>query len=354
MEATRRRPPTAAATALSAALAIAALQIATVRADDEARCVFPFMYEGLRRDSCVSHEHSQPWCATTRNYDADRMWRNCRAEDMSGLPRMLPQASRIVTASGGDEVRLACVVQNLQQHAIVWTKRGEEHPLTIRNFVYTKDRRVSVENSTSIAEGISVWKLVIRDANQSDSGMYECRVPMRNILLHYDIQLSVAARVEEAVPAVTLGEARSRTVDKGAPFSLQCNATSTDDPSRRPMPPEVEWFKDGIKVNSVALSSVLITNQISGRFRISTLLVERSTMEDAGTYICRTSEQTFAEVKVHVLNVDKDNKKRGTAHEANDKGAHASHQVNAARWLRGDTLAIWHALFLAAFFKKNS
>lgn len=41
-------------------------------------CVLPFLYEGQLVYSCIRDNHNQPWCATTDNYDIDKLWDNCQ------------------------------------------------------------------------------------------------------------------------------------------------------------------------------------------------------------------------------------------------------------------------------------
>ena len=40
-------------------------------------CVFPFIYRRRRYTSCTSVKSKRPWCATTSNYDKDKMWGYC-------------------------------------------------------------------------------------------------------------------------------------------------------------------------------------------------------------------------------------------------------------------------------------
>lgn len=41
-------------------------------------CVFPFIYKGRRYSSCTRiNSRKGPWCATTPNYDADKLWGYC-------------------------------------------------------------------------------------------------------------------------------------------------------------------------------------------------------------------------------------------------------------------------------------
>ena len=42
-------------------------------------CVFPFKYNNKMYSSCVTTNHHERWCGTTADYDADKLWADCRA-----------------------------------------------------------------------------------------------------------------------------------------------------------------------------------------------------------------------------------------------------------------------------------
>ena len=46
-------------------------------------CVFPFIYKRRRYYSCTKRNAARKWCATTPNYDRDRLWSYCRG--VSGM-----------------------------------------------------------------------------------------------------------------------------------------------------------------------------------------------------------------------------------------------------------------------------
>ena len=49
-----------------------------VKTTDDKCCVFPFIYDGEKRYTCISKGHWRKWCATTGNYDEnDDDWGNC-------------------------------------------------------------------------------------------------------------------------------------------------------------------------------------------------------------------------------------------------------------------------------------
>ena len=51
--------------------------------DNNAPCVFPFIYDGMTFTECTSKgdKHNRVWCATTSNYDKDKKWGYCQTDD---------------------------------------------------------------------------------------------------------------------------------------------------------------------------------------------------------------------------------------------------------------------------------
>ena len=86
-------------------------------------------------------------------------------------------------------------------------------------------------------------------------------------------------------------------IEEGSTVKLLCNATGNPDP-----PHDVEWFKDGDKINSDAEAGILITKRINTQVLISFLFITNSAMQDAGDYICRSSSGDAGMIKVHILN----------------------------------------------------
>ena len=86
-------------------------------------------------------------------------------------------------------------------------------------------------------------------------------------------------------------------VEKGSMVQLICNATGKPDP-----PHDVEWFKNGAKINSDAEAGILITKKIDAKVLISVLVIKNSKMRDTGDYICRSSNRDAGMIKVHILN----------------------------------------------------
>ena len=80
-------------------------------------------------------------------------------------------------------------------------------------------------------------------------------------------------------------------------MKLTCNATGDGYP-----PDVMDWFKDGIKLTSDVRRHISIDVSLAERTITSQLSVERASMVDAGTYVCRTSNKQITSSKVNVLN----------------------------------------------------
>jgi len=87
--------------------------------------------------------------------------------------------------------------------------------------------------------------------------------------------------------------------EKGEPIRISCNATSdTMTPAR------MDWFRDGIKIKQNADAGIFIHEYTirESKSLYSELEIKKSTMKDAGTYICRSSRTDVVSHYVVVLN----------------------------------------------------
>lgn len=48
-------------------------------------CHFPFRYSGKMYTTCATQDETKPWCATTYNYDVDKLWGYCGGEETSSV-----------------------------------------------------------------------------------------------------------------------------------------------------------------------------------------------------------------------------------------------------------------------------
>ena len=90
-------------------------------------------------------------------------------------------------------------------------------------------------------------------------------------------------------------------VNKGEPIHLSCDATGV-----RHIPEFIFWFKDGIEVtphgrnrnSRVAVTSFRSTEQQALH---SELIINHSSLQDKGTYICRSSDGVSDSLIVNIL-----------------------------------------------------
>lgn len=86
-------------------------------------------------------------------------------------------------------------------------------------------------------------------------------------------------------------------VERGDSIVLHCNATGEYYP-----PDEMDWFHDGHRMSSNERIFITKRYSIVRRTFTSTLKIKRASMQDSGTYVCRSSNMQITSTKVHVLN----------------------------------------------------
>ena len=91
----------------------------------------------------------------------------------------------------------------------------------------------------------------------------------------------------------------TKFVEKGDSIHLICNASGSTSP-----PEDLDWFKDGIKITADGWKQITIDKfrVQSTKTLVSVLDKKYSDMDDAGTYVCRSSNLGVTSLKVHVLN----------------------------------------------------
>ncbi|XP_041363298.1 lachesin-like isoform X2 [Gigantopelta aegis] len=229
------------------------------------------------------------------------------------------------TFTEGDLARLRCSVSNLGTKKVIWRRMSDPNPLTIGQRTFVEDRRITVEHSPLHPD----WNLIIKQVRRDDAGVYECQVSSRSRFLRWNVSLYVIARTtpRRIKPAIKIKGAKY--VEKGMNVRLTCNATGAVHP-----PDEIDWFKNGDKLETNYARKVYIQKRVSLTTRtiLSILEIKNAKMTDAGLYICRTSDLQIKSRRVNVLNAETVNVKRGTEHESENasgfKDGHALKAVN--------------------------
>lgn len=88
----------------------------------------------------------------------------------------------------------------------------------------------------------------------------------------------------------------SNFVEVGRTITVMCNATAIDFPTG-----DIDWFIDGHKVRENSRTTITKYSSFVEKVIISKLTITHAQLEDAGTYVCRTSESQITNTKIHVL-----------------------------------------------------
>ncbi|XP_005103953.1 uncharacterized protein LOC101859116 isoform X1 [Aplysia californica] len=206
---------------------------------------------------------------------------------------------------------------------------------------WTSDPNISMDPSRKPGQ-ITNWDLVIRHLKPKDAGVYECQITSKAGLVRF-VTLNVVGppitkpdasqlhreRPKGPAPNLTVSVCGAadmhgclisitgkRYVNLGERIHLVCNASGGVR-----IPDEIDWFKAGDKIDSVKYRNIVIEKYQSMAHRsfISELIIDHSSLHDTGDYICRSSRNDIANLKVTVLHAGRDNYRRGTA-EAGSQG----------------------------------
>ncbi|XP_071103721.1 zwei Ig domain protein zig-8-like isoform X2 [Haliotis cracherodii] len=247
-------------------------------------------------------------------------------DDGTSIPYFNPRPNNL-TYYRGDTAILQCSIQHLGTKTVIWRRASDPNPVTIGEQVYVGNPRYSLQQLKEKGE----WNLVIKNVVPEDSGVYECQVSSRKkIIWHILLRVNASTnpqrvnseyfkngrdKPQSTVPAIFVSG--TTFVEKGDPIHIVCNATGSVNP-----PQDLDWFKDGIKITPDAHQKITIEKfqSLPTKTIVSVLQLKHSNMNDAGTYVCRSSNLDITSIKVHVLNAGSLNVKR-TSTEDEDKSS---------------------------------
>ncbi|BFY97327.1 hypothetical protein BsWGS_00369 [Bradybaena similaris] len=258
------------------------------------------------------------------------------------VPEFLPGASNI-SVREGDVAFLPCHVRHLGTKQVAWRRIDGDKFLTIGTMTWAEENNVSLNHSRKSGH-VTTWDLVIHHVRPEDGGLYECQVTSRaghvrlvqlNVVVHNTKQTwklkhegsgklsrKGAPRPESSIPNVPVSVCGAADmngclisitgkmyVDLGDKIHLVCNASGGPR-----IPDEIDWFKAGDKIDSSKYRHVVLDKyqSIADSSFISELIIEHSQLSDTGDYICRSSRNDIANLKVTVLYAETANKRRGT------------------------------------------
>ncbi|XP_012935571.1 zwei Ig domain protein zig-8 isoform X2 [Aplysia californica] len=198
---------------------------------------------------------------------------------------------------------LPCSVKHLGKRQVAWRRLETDEFLTIGKMVWSKDPRIVLEHKAHRAD-ITSWDILLRNAKDEDAGYYECQVTSSEHLI-WTLQLIVLderflTQAEEFVTA-------------GLPIRLACNTSL----GNRTIPrSRLEWYKDGVNIQSN--KHILLTRYQfeTDRMYVSELLIDNARLSDSGLYLCRLKDHDLFVAKIYVL---PDSKINGPKQERDDR-----------------------------------
>lgn len=207
-----------------------------------------------------------------------------------------------VTVHTGDVAVLGCSVYNLGTKTVVWRRLDSSFPLTSGPLTIIADKRMQVVHVSFKNQ----WDLMIKNVTLEDEGVYECQIASTDRTVRRLVTLNVIELLKER-PEIKITE--PQYIERGESIVLQCNATGEYYP-----PDEMDWFLNGQKLVTHKKKGMTITKHYSlaKRTFTSVLQIDRANMEDDGNYVCRSSNMQIISTKVHILNAENSQKKRGT------------------------------------------
>nr|XP_055175129.1 hemicentin-1 isoform X2 [Nyctereutes procyonoides] len=212
--------------------------------------------------------------------EADRGQYVCVATSVAGEKEIKYEVDVLVPPAieGGDEtsyfivmvnnlLELDCQVTGSPTPTIMWLKDGQ-----------------LIDERDGFKVLLNGRKLVIAQAQVSDTGLYRCVVT--NIAGDRKKEFEVTVHVP---PTIKSSGPSERAIVKHKPITLQCIANGIPNPS-------ITWLKDGQPVNTAQGN---LKTQSSGRV----LQIAKALMEDAGRYTCvatNAAGETRQHLQLHV------------------------------------------------------
>ncbi|XP_052101589.1 leucine-rich repeats and immunoglobulin-like domains protein 1 isoform X2 [Mytilus californianus] len=184
-------------------------------------------------------------------------------------------------------IRVPIPVIEPSTNEVIWRRISDVHPLTIGQYVFTSDSRISIQHAT----GTNDWNLIITDVKPGDAGEYECQVSAKNTVRRM-VLLNVNA-VNENIRFIK--KPSDVWVEKGKFARFECSATGRSSPI-------ISWSKDGVDDFPAAQERRMYTIVDSDDFFILGV-----TINDAGVYTCTATTvdgSISTDVNLIVLNVE--------------------------------------------------
>lgn len=173
---------------------------------------------------------------------------------------VISHSSPDIVVNVGDSATLECSVQFLSGLPLHWMKMT---PFVV--FIADQSKSEYARFVVRHEAGSSTYQLQINDIQETDGGLYECRVlisPTNIPKRHINLRVRVA-------PIIAGNSSRSESADEGQRIELHCYAYGNPQPN-------ITWRREN---NALLPSGAAI-------HRGNTLVIKKVEMEHRGTYFC--------------------------------------------------------------------
>ncbi|CAI4230538.1 unnamed protein product [Auanema sp. JU1783] len=209
----------------------------------------------------------------------------CLRQERSSVENPL---SRIVTVTAQQPAYLHCRVPTGTTHMVAWTRASDQALLTAGHQSFTSDPRFQVSRKTD-----EDWMLILRRADQSDSGCYLCEVNTEPISTIYSVYLDV----KEAPTMASVNSKKSTKLVAnmaGNEVLLNCTVALGDSSEE-----DVVWTRDGKSINLNDTAKYVWKVKRATGVVVHTVRIRAATMDDDGDYACQNRDQRASQI-VHV------------------------------------------------------
>ncbi|XP_050519925.1 myotilin-like isoform X2 [Daktulosphaira vitifoliae] len=187
----------------------------------------------------------------------------------------------IVTSQIGGTAILPCATTKSGIATVSWIRRIDYTILTIGSRSYSSDKRFYVDHTRHL----KTWNLEITPVEESDAGLYECRIathPTTSIFIHLKVTVAKA----EILGSPDL------YIMSGSSLRLVCRLReSTQAPSF------VFWYHSDRMINFDTDRGLIVHINSTE----SDLIMPYTNTSDSGNYTCQPQNIQPATIHVHVL-----------------------------------------------------
>ncbi|XP_055704862.1 MAM domain-containing glycosylphosphatidylinositol anchor protein 1 isoform X2 [Phlebotomus papatasi] len=185
-------------------------------------------YENMQKDDGDDYIYDDD-----ENLSVDKSYNTEYNRVPQGPPPVLEVLETEVNAKPGETARLVCRAKNLSNTTVVSWNFGDTL-LTMGQNKLSSNNRISVDRDTS---------LIIENVNQSDDGLYTCKI------FPHDLSMKVKLVVSRS-PSVSIFEretdvsGENRTYREGDRIILECRSKGNPEPT-------INWSSHGLRLDRV-------------------------------------------------------------------------------------------------------